>query len=98
MKNAGEMSAQAWKEITPTRLRKSWQKIFPILPSESSCDEHSHSRKPNEDSDDISTMARVSAAIKTPLTEDEITEWLDSDDGCCEFEGNLSDEEICRQL
>ena len=53
MKNAGEMSAQAWKENTPTTLRKSWQKIFPILPSESSFDEHSYSREPNEDSDDI---------------------------------------------
>lgn len=75
-----DLAAEAWDEIPPTTIRKSWRKIIPI-PAPADLDTDS-SQNPNSDEDDapVSEFTGIFTTMGFQMDGGEISAWLQSDD------------------
>ena len=94
MKVVVELISEAWQEISAATLRKSWRKIVPIPPSESSPDQELEMPASEDAKEDF---VREFGEIGFSLNEEDVRNWLESDSSDPGFQ-LMTDDEICSHV
>ena len=99
MKVVVDLASEAWDEISPVTLRKSWQKILPLPPPvPTDLDEHSRgdneSSEPLIDGSEDSDFTCMFDTLGIQVDSADISAWLHSDNADPGFQ-LYTDDEIC---
>ena len=88
MKVVAELAAEAWDEIGPATLRKSWQKILAIT------DPNEESTNVDDDETTLSDFTEIFDVMRSEISEQETTSWLENDNTDPKFQV-FTENEIC---